>query len=362
MAKGDAKRMQSAIDTQGGRAQNVLTGAQQQTQNQYGTMWNNYGQGVSRDLPTYDSVMGSYNTFLGGGMPGQQQRAPGYGNPMPATGRYSSMSPQQAEQAAVQQLGLTGPNALRDPANQQRLIQELAAGGQPGWQAGGTRADDWLRDPRGGEWDDTSAAGGSQMIRDYTNTGGGPQGAGGFQGAIPGWANMAQTGGFSPQDIANFRARSVSPIRSMYQTGIDDMQRQRALAGGYMPNFAPAMAKMKREESNQVSNAMTNADAAIAQLKQQGQLYGLSGLTNAQLGALSGMTGMYGTSPGLAGTFGNQALQSNQQNLTGAGLQNDLVRTLLDAQMGRSKIPGNFQQAMGNIGSVAGLIAPFLGI
>ena len=179
--------------------------------------------------------------------------------------------------------------------------------------------------------------------------------------AAGGFRNFADTGGFSDQDIQNIRARAIAPTRSIYSNAMDEVNRNRSLQG-YSPNHNAALAKMSREQSYNISDINTNANAAIAQMVQQGKLAGLSGLANVGsaegqlgLGALGGMTSLYGSSPGLAATFGNQVLNSGNQLLGAQGMQNDLAQMFMNARAQNAQIPGNFQQAMGNIGSVLGL-------
>ena len=75
----------------------------------------------------------------------------------------------------------------------------------------------------------------------------------------------------------------------------------------------------------------------------------------ARLNALGGMTGLYGTTPALINTFGNQLLASQGNLLQGNQLQQGLGQGLINSQINKSAIPGDFQQAMGNIGSVLGM-------
>lgn len=161
--------------------------------------------------------------------------------------------------------------------------------------------------------------------------------------ALAGYGNFAQTGGFSPEDIQNIRARSVAPTRAVYANAQREVGRQSALAGGYAPNMIAARAKMAREQGQAVADANTNTNAGIAQMVQQGKLAGMSGLGqlgSSQLGlsnqidqqnlarlfgSAEGMRGMYGTNPALANMFGNQALMSAGQGIDIGGLQNQLA-------------------------------------
>jgi len=96
-----------------------------------------------------------------------------------------------------------------------------------------------------------TAPGPYQSTADYTN-------------AFSNLSNLSRTGGFSPEDIANIRARAISPIRAVYANANRNLSRSKALQGGYSPNYAAATAKMSRDMSSQLSDATTNAEADIA--------------------------------------------------------------------------------------------------
>lgn len=96
------------------------------------------------------------------------------------------------------------------------------------------------------------------------------------------YSQFADTGGFSPQDLQSIRARAVNPIKGIYQNLTGDMNRQRALSGGYAPGFGAGLARIGREGTQAVGNATTNTEANIAGMTQQGKLAGAGGL--AQIG------------------------------------------------------------------------------
>lgn len=83
--------------------------------------------------------------------------------------------------------------------------------------------------------------------------------------SIANLANLAETGGYSEQGIADLRARGVSPIRAVYANAQRNVDRSRALAGGYSPNYNATTAKMAREMSDQIANQVTDVNAGIAQ-------------------------------------------------------------------------------------------------
>lgn len=95
---------------------------------------------------------------------------------------------------------------------------------------------------------------------------------------MSGYENFAKTGGMSPQDEANMRARSMSPIRSIYSGARRDVNRQSALQGGYSPNKTAALAKMAREQSQAGAEATTDVEAELGNMRRQGQLAGLGGM------------------------------------------------------------------------------------
>ena len=225
-----------------------------------------------------------------------------------------------------------------------------------------------------------------------------PEFRGALSSALGGYGNFANTGGFSPQDIQDIRARSIAPTRAVYANAQNNIDRARSLQG-FSPNYMASQAKLSRDLSSQISDANTNADAAIAQMVQQGKLAGLAGLSstgqggqglqsnidqfnrNLQLQGLQGMTGidqfganlglsydqlaqakqiagaglsldalkgassLYGTTPGLTSMFGNQALTSQGQQV---GLQ-EAANQLATQQQG---FP--WQQVISGAGSAIG--------
>ena len=196
--------------------------------------------------------------------------------------------------------------------------------------------------------------------------------------ALGGYGDFARTGGFTPQNIQDIRARSVAPIRSIYSSGRREIDRSRRL-GGAAVSAPAAEARLGRETAYATGDIAQRGEADLAGLVQSGRLAGLGGLSQtglagaglqsqiaqallgAQLGSLGGMTSLYGTTPALASTFGNQVLGSQGNLLNAQQLQNQLGLGLIQGQLGKAQIPGDFSQAMGNIGSVLGLGGQALG-
>jgi len=350
MAKGDHSRAESAITNQGGTMQNTqnnMVGSLQGTQRY---MTDSYNQGRGMNLGTYDDIMSRYNSL--------------YNNPFG---------------------DVNGQGGLGDGSG---------GGNMPGYG-----------EQRG-------------IYSNLANNGGGytwdPMFRGAMQNAIGGYQNFADTGGFSDQDLTNIRARSIAPIRGMYSNAQNELARSRSL-GGASPNYAAALARMTREQGNLGADAATNAEAGIAQMVQQGKLAGLGGLSStgaagqglstnidelnarmklaglegmmgvddrlgaqaaasaaaananaqdmyrARMGILGGMTDLYGTNPALINVTGNQLLGADQNLLSAQGLQNQGSLGTMSATQGLANIPGDFSQAMGNIGSVVGLGSSVIG-
>lgn len=128
-------------------------------------------------------------------------------------------------------------------------------------------------------------------------------------------ANFVKTGGISGQEQQDIRARGVSPIRSVYANAQQGLNRQRALQGGYSPNYTAASAKLARELSSLVSDKTTDVNGMIAQLLVNGRLAGL----NAQTSLSSQEEGLI-NQINLANSQGIN--QSNQFNAAGANQAN----------------------------------------
>lgn len=338
MAKGDHTRMQDQVNQQGTTMQNSQNALMNQLFGQNMGFQNNYNMGVGTDVNSYNDIMNQYQGLFNG------------------------------------------------------LSDGTAGGGGGGGGMGGG----------GGEYG---------IYSDLANNGAGYGWDSDFRGAmdkaIAGFGNFADTGGLSDQDKQDLRARAISPTRAVYANAQSNLNQNRALQQ-FSPNYAASTAKMARDLSYGISDANVNANASIAQMVQQGKLAGLQGLTSAgsagqgisnqldqinlsgklaglqgmtgidqfnasaaagargqnisgMLGALSGMTSLYGATPGMANTFGNQLLSSSNQLLQGQGYQNQIGQMMMGGQNNVSNTAGNFQSAMGNIGSVLKLASPFLG-
>jgi hypothetical protein len=211
-----------------------------------------------------------------------------------------------------------------------------------------------------------------------------------------GFTEFSNTGGYSPADIANMRARGISPIRASYANAEREIGRQRSMQGGYSPNAIALQGRMAREQGQLTADATQNVEAGLAEARNKGRLAGLTGMSgiegqrlgadvdiskfnanqraqaqsqnNAsrasagaanrasrqagignQLDALSGMRSLYGSTPGMSQMFGNQAISAvGQGGNYGLGVRS--------ADRGDQGMPGQYNQTMGRIQDIGGLI------
>lgn len=180
-----------------------------------------------------------------------------------------------------------------------------------------------------------------------------------LQEALGGLGELSRTGGYTEEGIRDLRARGISPIRAVYQNAMQNITRQRALQGGYSPNYTASMAKLARDLSESISTGAQNVNAGIAENvaagrrqiapqfastalqetgmrsdiaarnaaerarafelnrgNQQGSLSALERIYGQQpereLQALGGIRSLYGTTPAQPALFGQQAIQKAQ--------------------------------------------------
>lgn len=166
------------------------------------------------------------------------------------------------------------------------------------------------------------------------------------------YQEFADTGGYSPEDTANMRSRAIAPTRAVYANAVRNVDRQRALQGGYSPGYNALQGRMAREQSQGLSDANTNVEAQLAEMKQRGRLAGISGMNQA-----------FGTIPGMASFYGNQLNQRTGDMLNLQGLQNQLSLGTMGRQNEAAGIKGGWQQGfenvMSGVNTAANVIKPW---
>lgn len=349
MAKGDDSRARNRIDYEGGIAQNMLTNQRNEYIPQNQAMWNAFYGGPPAGSPALVGTQPGQGGPHHEGTPppggqGQDYQAI-FNNIFPGKNITSDDLKNKEAELARYGIKLVGPNA----AGHFHKI-ELPDGSRFDVIGGVERGENnkqWLQSRTSSGVALHGGGGGSPMM-----SGGGALGqAFGDYGNIMGrFAEFADTGGFSPADLANIRSRALSPIRASHSSAMREMARQKALQGGYSPNYTAALAKLNRTRGQALSDAAIGAESDIAQMVQRGRLAGMSG-----------MAGMYGATPGLANMLGNQFLRSQDQRIAQQGLQNQLGLGIMGNQIAASGIPGRWEHTMGRIGDVASIGAPVVG-
>lgn len=406
MAKGDHTRSENRQDEQMKQSQGYLTGVQQNLANQYGGFNNFYWGG---NQPQVGGTFGYGSTvphFSWTGNP--YYSGNGTDTPTPiggGSGGYTGNDPQSAIMGILNRYGpASSANLERALPEIQRMFpgtrRDASSGPLDELYIPGIGLRDFIQGAESGNpnpnWTFQGGGGGGgygggglpgMAMQDYGNIMGLYQGMlpqyqnlykdlrgqyGGFLGSA---SNMANTGGLSDADKANLRARAISPIRAVYANSLRNVERQRALQGGYSPGYSTLMGRFNRDMGQGVSDATTNAEAAIAEMVQRGKLGGLSawgsglgGMASGLLGALGGqnasiggMNSLFGNQPGMAGLFGNQMLQGMGQQLQAAGLQNQLSLGLMGNQNQVGTIPGNWQNFWGNVAAPGQAIGAYTG-
>lgn len=140
---------------------------------------------------------------------------------------------------------------------------------------------------------------------------------------------FSQTGGYTPEAIANIKAQALSPIGS-YATGTrDELARRVASQGGYAPGFDAANRALQRDTSRQIANTSLDANVALQDRINQGRLAGVGGLTGAEQSLqglrtgniFRGASGISGAESGLTSQIVGNQLQGSSQ---AAGLETQL--------------------------------------
>lgn len=255
-------------------------------------------------------------------------------------------------------------------ANHQQIFQDMFPGGSLTSEQLGAKTEELakhgievLKHPTTGETQkiklpdgriiDVIGGAGSTNLRQWLvedRSGGAGGGGGGVAGqAIKNYGEIlnryrefADTGGYSPEGRDAIRSRALSPVRAVYSDVNRDIDRSRSLTGDYAPGYAATKAKVGREQAYATADATTNVEGMLQQMIQQGRLAGIGGMTSA-----------YGTTPGQASMFGQQALQSQ-------ALQNQMGMGMMTARNQSLQQPGMFDTITSGASKVGGAILPFL--
>lgn len=112
-----------------------------------------------------------------------------------------------------------------------------------------------------------------------------------------GWGNFkeaAKTGLWSPQEMADFRARAASGTPQLYGGIRDEMARGRTVQGGYGPGYNTALAQLARDRSKAIGDVQLGAETSLAdsirRMKQWGSEQG-AGAARGELGQMTNAQG-----------------------------------------------------------------------
>ena len=155
------------------------------------------------------------------------------------------------------------------------------------------------------------------------------------------YQNWADTGGLSAMDKGNIRSRALSPIRSLYSSANRDVDRQKALQGGYSPGYGALKSRLAREMSSGLSDATTNAEGMIAGMVNQGKQFGMQG-----------MSSLYGQAPGMAQMYGGLNDSAMNRWMGTEQMQQNLGQNRVQNQIDAGKMPGRYEHTMGRIKDV----------
>jgi len=136
--------------------------------------------------------------------------------------------------------------------------------------------------------------------------------------------DMAATGGYTNADMANVRSRGIAPISAFYGNLKNELDKKRAVQGGYGFGYDATSAKMARDNAIAGGNAARDTEIDLSQSIRGNKMQGASALSGAELGytnalqsgKLAGLGGM--TDIGKFGYGGLQDIAGIRQQISNA--------------------------------------------
>lgn len=176
-----------------------------------------------------------------------------------------------------------------------------------------------------------------------------------------GYSDLATTGGFSPREKEAFLRRSTAPANAVYSNARDQLQRQKALSGGYTPGFGASASRITRQAANVGSEASLSGNVELANQIRAGRTAGLAGEERiagmVQQGRIAGQDALQRYSQ-----FGASALNDIDINEMRNRLQTGQM-TQFDAQLLTTLAAQNktlFENIMQGISTIGGAAAGVL--
>jgi hypothetical protein len=258
-------------------------------------------QNYNRATGGYDQLQNYLWSNLG---PAQDQSKTAYAG---ASGAYSSS------------LGSTGAMDPDTYANQSKTNQTNMGTG--GYDPAA------LSNLRGNISANTKTGGYDQSTIDKLDASYGGLTAGGLGGLDPaqtatirgGYGSLASTGGISNETADAMRRQSASGVQSIYSTLGQKLARSQTAQG--FGGGGGETAQMARQAAEEQSKATTGVDAQIGQLRQQGTIAGLGGLSNFEQGTAAGQRAAVAGQQQLGASIASGRLASTGQEADVAGRQ-----------------------------------------
>jgi hypothetical protein len=149
------------------------------------------------------------------------------------------------------------------------------------------------------------------------------------------YREFATTGGFTPGQISDRRARSNAALPQVYNRAVQDMDRMRAVQGGYSPGYTASRAATLRDAGTAMSDQSRATEADIADSVRSGKMWGTQGIGDTQRSIEDyRQRAVGGSAAGLAGIAGGRTsrdLDVGQYN-AGADYRDNALRGQLEAQ------------------------------
>lgn len=98
---------------------------------------------------------------------------------------------------------------------------------------------------------------------------------------------FALTGGYTPEQRANIKARALAPISSMASGTRDELARRRNLSGGYAPGFDAASQELRRGTARDIASTALGANVEVQERVNAGRLAGAAGVATGEQNVVS---------------------------------------------------------------------------
>lgn len=92
------------------------------------------------------------------------------------------------------------------------------------------------------------------------------------------YQNLADTGGWTPEEMANYRSWTTAPIAGFYQGLKSQLERQNNAIGGYV-GYNSQSAKLARDAARQGFSTAQESESGLQQMIREAKLQGLAGMS-----------------------------------------------------------------------------------